>query len=196
MNNEPTSWISFLPFAITLIVATGGWLFTYFHARHRSQQEARLKLVNEKLRLLYGPLYSRLLAGNEAWAAFSKTKWPKHGQGGYFTDGCQLTEEELATWRHWMKHVFHPMNKKLEAIIVDHMDLVDDDKLPKVFIDVLAHIHVYDAVIKAWELGDFSVHTSIINFPARELMHAVEPTYKKLRNEQAALSGIASEGMR
>lgn len=192
MSDAPSPWVSFLPFAITIIVATGGWLFTYFHARHRSQKEARLKMVNDKLRLLYGPLYSRLLAGNEAWAAFSKTKWPKHGQAGYFTDGYNLTEEEMATWRHWMKHVFHPMNKKLESIIVDHMDLMEDDQLPKVFTDVLAHIHVYDAVIKAWEAGDFTAHTSIINFPAHELIQAVEPTYRKLRKEQATLTGIKS----
>ncbi|QFT80197.1 hypothetical protein FIU89_06190 [Roseovarius sp. THAF27] len=194
MNNGSMSWISFLPFVITLIVATGGWLFTYFHARYRSQQEVRLKLVNDKLRLLYGPLYARLLAGNEAWSSFSKTKWPKHGQAGYFADGYHLTEEELATWRHWMRHVFHPMNKKLEAIIVDHMDLVEDDQLPKVFTDVLAHIHVYDAVIKAWDEGDFSAHTSVTNFPAHELMHAVEPIYKKLRSEQATLSGMELSG--
>lgn len=189
MNETTLSWFSFFPFIVTLIVATGGWLFTYFHARQQSRQDARLQLVNDKLRLLYGPLYSRLLAGNEAWSAFSKTKWPKHGQAGYFTDGYPLSDDELATWRHWMTHVFHPMNKKLEAIIVDHLDLVEEDKLPKVFIDVLAHIHVYDAVLKAWESDDFSEHTSIINFPALEMMRAVEPTYKKLRNEQAILSG-------
>lgn len=192
MATEIVSKVSpYLPFAVTIVVATFGWVFTYVHASYRSRKEARLELVNAKLRLLYGPLYSRLLAGSEAWDAFYNSKWPKHGQSGYFTDGFPLSEEEMATWRHWMTHVFHPLNKRLEATIVEHVDLIEGDDLPKVFTDVLAHIHVYDAVLRSWEKGDFSEHTSIINFPADEMMKAVEPVFFELRDEQKKLSGSA-----
>jgi len=190
LPSSAITWFSFLPFVVTLIVAMSGWLFTYFHSRKQAEKRARLELVDKKLRLLYGPLYARLLAGNAAWTTFSRTRWPSHRQGGYFTEGYQLTEKELETWRHWMKHVFHPMNKKLESIIVDHIDLLENDEVPDAFTKTLARIHVYDAVLKAWDAGDYSEHTSVINFPAQELLRELEPHYRELRPQQAALSGI------
>jgi hypothetical protein len=181
-------FISYLPLILTLLVAIGGWIFAYLHTRHQEQRRSKLSLVDKKLRLFYGPLYARLLAGNAAWDAFSKTKWPSHGGQGYFTKGHDVTNAELETWRHWMKNVFHPMNKKLEAIIVENLDLIEGD-IHASFIAALSHIHVYDAVLASWEVGDFSDHTSIINFPAQDLISVVEPVYLRLREEQKTLSG-------
>jgi hypothetical protein len=188
LSLSAATFTNITPFVITITVATTGWIFTYFHSRHQYRRQAQLELINKKLRLLYGPLYARLLAGNAAWAAFSKTKWPKHRQGGYFTEGFPLSDNEITTWRNWMKIVFHPMNKKLEGIIVENLDLLEDDEIPRALTKALAHIYVYDAVLAAWEDGDFSEHTSIINFPAKELLEIVEPAYRNLRGQQALLS--------
>ena len=95
-----------------------------------------------------------------------------------------------------MKEVFHPGNSRLEGIILGNLDLLDpkdipnllDQKdIPNAFINALAHISVYDAVLKKWESGDYSQQTSVINFPAAALMTVVRPTFKRLLLEQEKL---------
>ena len=181
--------LSVLPIVVTLLVAGGGWLFTYLNSRNQENKKAELALVNQKLRLLYGPLYARLLAIDTAWKAFAEINWPAHGQSGYFSDGYETTEAEAEVWRVWMRYVFHPMNMKLEEIIVGSLDLVEGGEMPKAFTDALAHIAVYKAVLQEWETGNYERNTSAINFPIAELLAAVEPAYKSLLSRQAYLSG-------
>lgn len=84
----------------------------------RVSREAELNRVNDQLRLLYGPLYATLLAGDAAWQALSSSKhWPAHGRKGYFAEGFELSEQETIRWRTWMREVFTPNNERLEQII-------------------------------------------------------------------------------
>ncbi len=190
---EGTVLTTAVPIAVSILIATGGWIFTYFHKRRTTSRLARLDRVNQQLRLLYGPLYARLLAGSAAWQAFADRYWPSHGQVGFFSEGYETTDGEKARWRLWMKEVFHPLNTKLESLIVDHLDLMEDEEMPQAFVDTLSHIAVYHAVLKQWEDGDYSDHTSIINFPASELMEVVRPAYERLRQEQERLISDTQE---
>jgi len=177
-----------LALVATILLAAGGWLFTFVHARAQDRRRAHLDLVSQRLRLLYGPLYAHLRAGRAVWDAFYEAHRPAHGQSRYFAEGHSVSAEELARWRHWMIFVFHPMNKRVEAMILTHMDLVEQDDLPDAFTAVLAHIAAYDAVINAWHAGDLSMHTSVLDFPDEELMNAVEPIYLHLREQQRVLT--------
>lgn len=176
-----------VPLIVSILIATVGWLFTYLHKRHLEIRAARLERVNDQLRLLYGPLYAVLCAGDAAWEAFSENYWPAHGQESFFPEDEEPTEEETALWRLWMTHVFHPLNEKIEGIIVEHMDLLDDAEVPQAYFDALAHIAAYHAVLRQWEDQDYREHTSIINFPTVDLRNAVEPAFLRLREEQESL---------
>jgi len=171
--------------AIVLFIV--GWMFTYFHKRKVDTRNASLDRVNAQLRQLYGPLYAHLHSINAAWNAFVENFWPEHGQAGYFAHGHVTTEEEKERWRHWMTEVFHPANMEVKRLIIDNMDLMEEDTVPQVFLDTLAHVEVYQSVVKQWEKGDFSHHTSILNYPDRELMEVVEETFFKLRQRQQEL---------
>ena len=186
-KEAPNYFLASLPIASSIIVATGSWIFTYLHGKRAITREAELDRVNDQLRLLYGPLYARLAASDAAWNAFWSRHRPSHGQSSYFHPDYKLTAEEQERWRLWMTEVFHPLNKSLEAIIVSHSDLIEDGVMPSAFVSVLAHIATYDAVIAAWEKGDFSHYTSVLNFPGKELAETVQPTYKKLLDKQQRL---------
>jgi hypothetical protein len=196
---EGQNWdvfLEILPIVATVLLATAGWIFTYFHHRRMASRTARLDRVNQQLRLLYGPLYARLLATDAAWESFWDTNQPAHGQNTYFCTGFETTEDEKKRWRLWMREVFHPSNAKLESLIVDHMDLMEGDDMEDVFIEALAHISVYHAVLKQWEEGDFSEHSSVINFPDAALLETVEPAYKRLRKEQEELISFTQKRRR
>ena len=68
VSNLPLLQVA-IPIAVSILIATGGWIFTYLHGKRAVSREAELNRVNDQLRLLYGPLYATLLAGDAAWAA-------------------------------------------------------------------------------------------------------------------------------
>lgn len=183
-NSVPTTLLAVVA---SLIIAAGGWLFTYFHSRATEARRARLARVNSQLRLLYGPLYARLLAGEAAWQAFSGNYWPAHGQAGFFTPGFETTDAEAARWRLWMREVFYPLNLKLESLITDHLDLLDGNEMPQAFVEALAHIAAYHAVLKQWEDGNFNENVSVVNFPGQKLLAVVKPQYEKLLRQRETL---------
>lgn len=176
-----------LPIGTSILIATGGWIFTYLHGRRAVSREAELERVNNQVRLLYGPLYASLLANNSSWDAFCENHWPAHGKDSYFGDGYALTEEERERWVTWVREVFHPNNERIEALILDHLDLVEGGKMPKAFVVALAHIATYRAVISQWKAGDFSEYDAVVNFPAGRLLAAVKPTYFALLRKQHRL---------
>jgi len=187
MAQEETLLATVLPLGAPILIAVGGWIFTYMNMRAHTARVARLDRVNQQLRQLYGPLNALLESSDAAWNAFTSAYWPAHGQPGYFAKGFETTDEEKARWRLWMREVFHPTNAKMEDVITRNLDLVDGGEMPKAFVDALAHISAYHAVLRKWDAGDYSEHTSVINFPSAALKAAVKPTYERLLREQAYL---------
>ena len=176
-----------LPLAVPVLIAVGGWIFTHAQTRASASRTARLSRVNQQLRQLYGPLNALLESSDAAWGAFTSACWPKHGQAAYFAKGFETTDDEKAHWRLWMREVFHPMNARMERVITDNLDLVEGGEMPKAFVDVLAHIAAYHTVLRKWDAGDYTEHTSIINFPGAELKAVVKPVYDRLLREQTLL---------
>ena len=181
------STIKIVGVCVTIIVAIGGWLFIYPNGRSTTARAAQLDRVNRQLRDLYGPLYARLAASNRVWAAFWEKHRPSHGRTYYFGDDVTLSQKELETWRVWMRSVFEPMNAATEEIILKNVDLLESEDIPNAFVDALAHIAAYKAVLDAWGREDYSEHTSVNNWPHEELMAVVEPELKKLRKRQKKL---------
>ena len=172
---------------VTIAVAVSGYVVTYFMQRHQAQRQARLERINCQLRNLYGPLYSILKANQAVWNEFRDKLWPKHGHNAYF-HGNNTTDAENERWRIWMTEVFEPLNARIERIILENGDLLIDSELPQEFVDALAHIASYRALYPKWKDGDFTIHTSLINFPDG-LLPIIEHAYRKLLQQQKNLTG-------
>lgn len=184
-------FLKIVPVVAAILVAAVGWLITYFHKWHFDNKANKLDRVNKQLRELYGPLYVRLLASHSTWEAFWNKHRPAHGGDRYFGNNAQVTDKEKEVWRTWMTHVFEPLNSETEKLILKNIDLLESDEIPKAFIDALAHIAAYKAVLADWKQSDFSNHVSVNNWPSKELLAIVKPEYEKLRALQRKLMGAS-----
>ncbi|MEP5766223.1 MAG: hypothetical protein ABJ308_16615 [Halieaceae bacterium] len=173
--------------AVSILVASTGWLVAYTSKRKHDSRLAQLDRVNRQLRELYGPLYIGLEAANRTWNSFWENYKPSHGEDYYFGPSVEVTDDEKRVWRIWLENVFEPMNAKAEAILTNSIDLFDSDEIPDAFIDALAHIAAYRAVLAQWKESDFSEHTSVNNWPREELIAIVKPAYDELRERQREL---------
>lgn len=174
---------------VSVALAAGGYVFTYFHGRGTRRVQARLERVNAQLKNLYGPLFVLTKANDAVWRKFKEECWPSHGADGYFGEDMEVTEREKETWRIWMTAVFKPLNERIEQAILDNGDLLEDGELEGKLQDLLSHIASYRATFERWERGDFSHHTALLHYPSG-LLSMVEKTYDDLRAEQQRLLGL------
>ena len=174
--------------AVTVLLAFVGYVVTYFNSVRLEQRKAKLKFVSDQLQYLYGPLFSLNSASIEAWTAFRSRYRPG---GPFFRQGDPPSEEELKQWRLWMQEVFMPLNLQMRQAIIENTHLVEGDGMPQSFRDLLAHVEVYKITIKKWEAGDFSEHTSYLDFPS-EFRREVQAQFAMLKSRQAGLIGARS----
>jgi hypothetical protein len=153
-----------------------------------SQRKDQLDRVNRQLKELYGPLFALSHASHIAWESFRHRYRPT---GAFWVPDNPPTEAEATAWRHWMEHVFMPLNVRKEEAILANSDLIDDAQMPRAFIALCAHVAGYKVVIKKWSEGDYSDNTSSINYPP-EVHEYVEREYKRLKTEQARLIALTT----
>jgi hypothetical protein len=72
-------------------------------------------------------------------------------------------------------------------LVVNRADLLEGTEIPKLLLDLCAHVSSYEALLKQWEKGDFAKNQPIINFPGRALLEYVEQEYCRLKQEQDIL---------
>jgi hypothetical protein len=185
------SWQAALALGIPALVAVAGYLVTYRNSLRLSERRDRLDRVNHQLSELYGPIYATVSASKAAWVVFRSQNRP----GGAFWDkpGPAPTPDETAAWRRWMTAVFMPLNRRLRDVIVDHADLLDEETVPKMLLDVCAHVAAYEAVLKRWEADDYGEHTAPLNFPADELLAYAEREVRRLKSEQNHLLRVGRD---
>lgn len=177
-----------------MLIAIAGYLFTYFHKKNTDERNAALNRVNLQLRELYGPLYAELLSRQAAWDAFYENYWPSHGKEQFFSEEASPSAEEVEKWITWRTEVFHPKNERIEEIIKNNVDLLDEDGFPDAFTRFMAHVSGYKAVLGQWKNEDYSEFTSVCNFPYDELFRLVESQYYHLRAKQKYLiSGLKQD---
>src|SRR5208283_2687448 len=157
----------------TVALAFIGYIVTYANNVRIENRKERLKFISNQLQYLYGPLYSLSNASDVAWKTFRSRCRPG---GAFFSTQPPPSEEELQQWRLWMTEVFMPINLKMEKAIIENSHLIEGNITPRSFQEFLAHVEVYKAVIKKWERGDFSEHTSYLNFPD-EMQEEVASVY-------------------
>jgi hypothetical protein len=180
-------WKTILTLSATILIALIGYLITYLNNLRLARRKDRLEIVNRKLRDFYGPLFALVRASGIAWAAFRN----KYRPGGAFWGvSPSPTLEEAAAWRLWILEVFMPLNLRMEKIIIENADLLEESRMPECLLALCAHVSAYKPVLKQWESGKFSEHTSVINFPNVELTRYTEDAYTRLKEEQSKLLGM------
>jgi hypothetical protein len=179
---EPTSIV--LPSSLhnaailTVLLAFGGYLVTFFITQMMARRSDRLKLVNERLNEFYGPLYVASQAGNIAYRSLL------HKQGK--TQSFPIRDSELEEWILWMKTIFTPLNDIREKIIIEKAHLIVEEQMPHCLLDFVTHVVGYKAVMAKWAEGDYSERRSTIGWPPEFDLY-VERSYQALKAEQTRL---------
>ncbi|HLI03472.1 MAG TPA: hypothetical protein VKU93_04290 [Terracidiphilus sp.] len=179
---EPTSIV--LPNSLqnaavlTVVLAFGGYLVTFFITQMMARRADRLKLVNERLNEFYGPLYVASKAGDAAYRSLLR----RQGK----TQSFPIRDDELEEWILWMKTIFAPLNDIRERIIIEKAHLIVEEEMPRCLLDFVTHVVGYKAVMARWAEGDFSERRSTIGWPP-EFDAYVERSYQALKAEQTRL---------
>lgn len=168
---------------VTVVLAAAGYFITYANSVRLENRKARLKYLSDQIQLLYGPLYSLSQTSDQAWKSFRSRHRP---HGAYFGDDDVPGEADLVAWRLWMGTVFMPINTRMETVILENAHLIDGSCMPQSFIDLLAHVETYRAILKQWEASDFSEHTAYLNYPEELPVHVAD-VYARLTAQQARL---------
>lgn len=172
---------------VAVLLAGTGYLAKYLNNLRIAQRKDQLERVSAQLRELYGPLYALARASSNTWLKFRKLYRPN--VVNYWESSPEPSEEEATAWRLWMAEVFTPLNAKMARLVISHADLLDDRQMPQCLLDLCAHVYAYKVVLECWKAGDFSTNTSVIDFPADELLSYTETVYRKLKQRQLNLLG-------
>jgi len=181
-------WKTIATLAVTILIAFSGYAVKYLNDLRLDQRKNQLERVNRQLRELYGPLFSLVRASGITWDAFLH----RYKSQGYFQEGPGVspkTEEEKAIWRHWIGHVFMPLNIEMASVVTEHADLLDGQEMPACLYLLMAHVNGYKGIVKAWEEGNYSKHMSLTPFPGRDLLEYTKEKYHAFKAQQILLLG-------
>ena len=190
-NVRTTREILFFPLAIAILSG----LFTYFATFVEALRKDKLAYVNTQIEKLYGPLHALTKADDAAW----KQLFPASGRSAinYFDSSNPPSVKQVDDWREWMKDVFQPLNMQMETAILNNSQLIIGEKMPNTFLQLIAHIESYKAVMATWKPSDSKnkesyrspkKNTTSIGYPSN-IISCVEEDYKELRTTQQKLVG-------
>jgi hypothetical protein len=173
-----------LPLVISVLLALGGYLFTYFYGKKQEQRKSRLERINRQLDDFYGPLLAIVQSNQTAWDSFIA----KHGNKPHFYKKDQNpTPEEVTEFHTWMSKVFMPNNEKLHKIIINNTSLVVENEIPRVLLDLFAHIMEFRINFSEREHKHSEVAESNSKYPGEELLAYCEKSFRELKTEQISL---------
>jgi len=172
----------------TVLVAIITYALTYVSNRRLRLWQERLARTNAQLKDFYGPLFALSQSGQRTWRLLlSKT------YGRSREEIAQAENGDL--WVLWVTEVFQPINEKMASIIVEHADLLIDNKMPECLLNLCAHAAGYGAVIKRWQEGNRTEMFSIVDWP-KDLNEYLETSFGTLKAEQQRLIGLINKTSR
>lgn len=168
---------------ITAIVAAGiGYVATARINRADAIRADRIDRLNAQLRDLYGPLMALVLSTNALFQTWRRRELPlPHGWAA-------STAGEREEWRHWMRTVFMPLNRRIAETIITHADLVEEDFMPPQLLALCAHVASYEALLERWEAGSYDRFIPHILFP-QVVVPYVTRRFNDLKQRQTKLLG-------
>jgi hypothetical protein len=178
MISAPPSSLFFILIIVALLAIAGA----YWNSLLSDARRAKVSFISAQLKYLYGPLYAMSHASETAWETFRK----QHRHGRAFVDPANPpTQAEIDEWVRWVRLVFTPMNERMVNTIIEHTDLIDG-RMPTAFLELVAHVEGYKAVLDKWGQGDFTEFNSAVNFP-REFNSKIKNTFEILSERRAKL---------
>ncbi len=177
------SWL-----ASPLFIAILGFAAKYVNDVRLARRKDALDRVNKQLADLYGPMLACASASSIAWQEFRRRYRPGRP---YFDDDPPPSPGELEAWRLWITEVFMPLNLRIEKAVMEHADLLRESEMPLCLRELCAHISAYKLVLKRWQNGDHSEHTSVVNYPP-DVDEYARRSYDALKAEQGRLLGLTS----
>jgi hypothetical protein len=168
---------------ITAIAIAGiGYFATARINRADAIRADRIDRLNAQLRDLYGPLMALVLSTNALFQTWRKRDLPlPRGWTG-------STAEEREEWRHWMRTVFMPLNRRIAETIISHADLVEEDFMPPELLALCAHVASYEALLERWQAGIYDRFIPHILFPSVVVPY-VTRRFNDLKERQTKLLG-------
>ena len=188
MGETLVAWLGGEAKTVAFAILSGviGFLAKGVYDLWAARRKDRLDRLNQQLKLLYGPLYALNQSGDLAWKAFRSRVRPT---GSFFRTTPPPNKEELEAWRRWMLTVFHPIHDEMLSTITKNADLLIEADLPEALKLFCAHVAAYKVVFERWSKHDFAEHTSVIDYPTREMASYLAESFKHLKSEQARLLG-------
>jgi hypothetical protein len=178
-------YLTAISLIVTVVLAVGGYVFTYWHNLRLSRHQARLDLVNQRLNKFYGPLYIVTKTISTAY----QTQLAKSGKKTVFQEGRKPTQEEWEENYAWVMGVYAPLEQELSDLVVHNAHLIREQGIPDSLMTLLAHVAVAQALLNKWKKGDFSELYPAIGFPHAEIAAYADKSYAELKAEQIQLMG-------
>lgn len=176
--------MEFLGLGVTILLALLGYLATYLNSLRLQRRADNLRFVSAQIDELYGPLYVITQTGQ---MLFATLQVKRHREGRSKEDtGAPAPSRTRTDWHIWVEQVFMPLNEQLEQVLINKAHLIIEDEMPQCLKLFMAHSAGYKAVIKKWQMGDFSEGTSVIEYPV-EIVEYAEQSYLKLKKQQQKL---------
>ena len=175
---------TFLTIIIPVILAFAGYGFTYFNDRRLEKRKNRLDRINLQLDDFYGPLLAIVESNQTAWDNFiAKYNGNRH----FYKKDQNPTTEQVAEFHNWMNTVFMPNNEKLYEVIINKTSLLDEDEIPGVLLDLLAHILEFRIALKDRKDEYAEVAETNCKYPGEDLLEYCEKKFRELKTEQNKL---------
>lgn len=170
-----------LSLVIPVVLALGGYLFTYFYGRRQEQRRNRLERINRQLDKLYGPMLAIVQSSQQAWECFLA----KHNDNPkFYKKESNPTPEEVAEFHKWMATVFIPNNEELYSIITQNTSLMVEDEIPPVLLDLFAHIMEFKINFMERKSEHDEVAESERKYNGQDLLCYCEDKFRELKTEQ------------
>ena len=178
--------MEYLGLIVTISLALLGYFVTYLNNLRLAKRADKLRFITTQIDELYGPLYVITQTGQILFQALN-AQGMKQGRLIINQDAPD-SAEDISEWRIWVEDVFQPLYEQLDQIIIQKAHLIIEDEMPQCLKRFLAHTAGYKAVIKKWQLGDFTESSSVIHYPV-EIEDYAEKSYLMLKAKQKKLIG-------
>jgi hypothetical protein len=168
---------TFLTVSIPVILA----FMAYFNSLRLERRKNRLERINRQLDEFYGPMLAIVQSNQQAWENFI-AKYQNNPN--FYKKGHHPTEEQVAEFHDWMSTIFMPNNDQLHDIIINNTSLLVEDEMPKVLLDLFAHIMEFRINFSERKDRHAEVAESRSKYPGRTLLAYCEERFKELKAEQ------------
>jgi len=183
-----------------VLIGIASWFVDSGINRRNKKLKLELRIINEKLKHLYGPLYGNRLV---RMTAFKAAIGDHVGVEDYLKIAEETKDAEMIkNWRNYVIKVLLPLDQKAEELILNQAHLVaNNGKFPEEFENFLQTFSHFKFIIQSWKTSngkwekatefsdeDYLVESNISGEDNMQMFNHVKRRYNKLSARQQKLS--------